>query len=440
MVSQKREAILNKIVEVAQRLGNMIYLRSMRDGLMPLMPLFILAGLAILINSVFLDPTGIMKNIIPAATMTTWQNWGNLINNASLNIVALLFVIGLSYALAKNRGFNNVIGAIMTAFASFIALAPQTIQIIPVGAKQAVNVSGVLSYALVGSKGIFAAIIAGILATELFIHLSNSKRLQIHLGENIPPAVGQAFESMLPLIITVALFAFVSFLIQLTGNDLMSWISTMIQEPLRGLGTSLPGYLLIVFIGNLLFGIGIHQSIITGPILDPLLLVNMNANMAAFAAGKHVPYIINGAFRQVYGDLMGGSGNTIALIIAIFIFSKYRPYRDLSKMALAPNLFNINEPIIFGIPIVFNLPLIIPFALSPIIGSCIGYFGTALGLINPCVVAVPWITPPIISGFLATAGDWRAAVAQIIIIAVLVLFYLPFLKISERIAVASAAE
>lgn len=160
--------------------------------------------------------------------------------------------------------------------------------------------------------------------------------------------------------------------------------------------------------------------------------------MAAKAAGTEPPHIITNAFHQVFGSLNMASGSTVALIIAIFIFSKYQPYRNLAKLSLGPNLFNINEPIIFGLPIVFNLPMIIPFVLSPIIGTVIGYAATSLGLVSKTVVMIPWTTPTLISGYLATAGDWRAPVIQVLIIVILVFFYLPFLKISEKVAIANA--
>ena len=115
---------------------------------------------------------------------------------------------------------------------------------------------------------------------------------------------------------------------------------------------------------------------------------------------------------------MGGSGNTIALLIAIFVFSRRKDYKDFAKLSVTPALFNISEPIIFGLPIVFNLSLIIPFVLAPIFSLVTAYFATAAGLINHVVVQIPWTTPPVISGFLATGGDWRAAILQIIIIAV----------------------
>lgn len=124
----------------------------------------------------------------------------------------------------------------------------------------------------------------------------------------------------------------------------------------------------------------------------------------------------------------------IALILAVLISSRYKPYRDVVKLAAVPGVFEINEPIIFGFPIVFNIPMIIPFVFSPVIGSLIGYFATAVGIVEPLSVLVPWTTPPLISGFLASQGDWKVVVIQLVIIIVTTLFYMPFIKIAERVA------
>lgn len=434
MDEKKREALMGRFVLTAQKIGNQIYLRTLRDSFATIMPLFILAGIAILINSVVLDPSGWFQNMISADTMASWQNWGSIITNSTLNITGIILVLTIGYFLSKNRGFDNPIGVVIAVVPAFLTLLPTMIETTPINAETAVEISGVISYGNIGSKGVFAAIITGLLATELYIRLTRSKKLQVNLGDSVPPAVGKSFNTMFPLIIVVSLFAFASFLIQLTENDFMRIIEQFIQEPLRGVGTSFIGYLFLVCFGNLLFSFGIHQSVITGPILDPLLMVNMNENMAATAKGEAAPHIINSAFHQVYGALMGGTGSTIALVIAILIFSHYQTYKDLSKLALGPNIFNINEPVIFGLPIVFNLPMIIPFVLSPIVGTTIGYLATSMELVNQCVVPIPWTTPPFLSGFLATAGDWRAIVVQAVIIVALVFFYLPFLKISERVA------
>ena len=315
-----------------------------------MMPLFILAGIAVLINSVFLDPSGFMNNVLSESTMVTWQGFGNLIINATLNVAAILFVISLSYQLSKNRGYTNPIGAAMAVLPAFFTFLPMLVTVTV--DEKATCIGGMIAYSKCRNFRGFMAIL-GIIGTELFIKLTTVKRLQISLGENVPPAVANSFNVMLPAIITVSLFALLSFLIQLGGSDLMSLISRFIQEPLLAVGTSLPGYLLLVCLGNLLFSFGIHQSVIAWSDFDPLLLLNMNDNMAAKAAGTEPPHIITNAFHQVFGSLNMASGSTVALIIAIFIFSKYQPYRNLAKLSLGPNLFNINEPIIFGLPIVF---------------------------------------------------------------------------------------
>ncbi|MFR1820604.1 MAG: PTS transporter subunit EIIC [Lactococcus petauri] len=185
--------------------------------------------------------------------------------------------------------------------------------------------------------------------------------------------------------------------------------------------------------GNFLFTIGIHQSVINGVLLDPLMLVNMNDNMAAVQVGKAAPHILNSDFTTVYAQ-MGGTGMTIPLIIAVILFVKFKPYRDVATLGAAPGIFEINEPIIFGLPIVFNLPMMIPFVLTPIVGAVIGYVATAIGFVQPLVYLVPWTTPPLISGFIGSGGDIKVVLLQLIILAIAVVIYLPFLKISERVA------
>ncbi len=171
---------------------------------------------------------------------------------------------------------------------------------------------------------------------------------------------------------------------------------------------------------------------ISGSLLDPFLLQNMQENIGAYANNEQIPHIINMAFKDTFA-VMGGSGNTIALLIAIFVFSRRKDYKDFAKLSVTPALFNISEPIIFGLPIVFNLSLIIPFVLAPIFSLVTALFRDSRRFDQSRGCPNPLTTPPVISGFLATGGDWRAAVLQIIIIAVSVFIYLPFLRIDEHV-------
>ncbi|MCI1858879.1 MAG: PTS transporter subunit EIIC [Sporolactobacillus sp.] len=432
---------LKKFTLFSQRLGAQVHLRSLRDAFATIMPLFILAGLAVLFNNVIILPTGFMSKVIPAQILTDWQTWGNLIINGTMNLSSIVVAGAIAYHLAVNKRFKNPIAAVINAISCSVVMLPLIANVATVAHPgEMVKVSGAIAYTQIGTQGMFSGIIVGLLGTELFMKFSKSKRLQFNLGNGVPPAVANSFRVMMPIIFSICIFSFVSFILQVYVNmDFVSLIGKLIQQPLKAVNTSLPGYLLIVAVSNLMFSVGIHQAVISGPLLDPVLLANMNENMKAFAEGANVPNIINYSFHNIY-SIMGGSGATLALLIAIFIFSRNRATRDVAKLSAAPGIFNINEPVIFGLPIVFNIPMIIPFILSPAISSVLAYTATYLGLMRPCVVMIAWTTPPFINSFLATGGDWRAPIVQAVIIAILTLVYLPFMKVHDRIMEVNAAK
>lgn len=434
MNNSTKQGIADRFAFVAQKLGAQIHLRSLRDAFASIMPFMILAGFMTLINYVILEPTGFMGNWVNPDTLTTWQSIGVSIANGTLNIMTLLVAVAISYHLCVNRGYKNVIAPILVVLSTMIVVTPLTTTFSPEGSTESFIISNVIPVSHTSASGMFVGIIVGLLATDLFIKLSSNKKMQINISGNIPPAVIKSFNVLIPIMVNVIIFAIASFVLnQLFNMDFNALISTIITKPLSYVTTSLPGFLLITSIANLFFGFGIHQAVISGALLDPFLLQNMQDNMLAYANHQEIPHIINMAFKDTFA-VMGGSGNTISLLIAIFIFSKRKDYKDISKMSLTPSIFNISEPIIFGLPIVFNPMLIIPFVLAPIFSLIVAYYATAVGLINHVVVQTPWTTPPIISGFLATGGDWRASVLQLLIIIITVFIYLPFLKVDERVS------
>ena len=434
----KKDKILEKFGMIAVKIGNQIHLRTLRDSFATFMPFMMLAGFVTLINYVILEPTGFMGKIINPDTLTTIQQIGISIGNGTLSITALLIVAAVSYHMSVSRDYTNPIAAILVSLSTFVVLTPMNTMFTPENASKSIEVTGMLPVSHIGASGMFVGIFVGLLATELFIKLSNNEKLQIKLSGNIPPAVSKSFNVLIPIIITVTSFAIISFAInQLFNMDVNRLITTLITGPLGKITTGLPGFLLITSVSNLFFGFGIHQAVISGPLLDPFLLQNMQENMAAYANKEEIPHIINMAFKDSFA-VMGGSGNTIALLIAIFIFSRRDEYKDFAKLTVAPAIFNISEPIIFGLPIVFNVSLIIPFVLAPVFSLTIAYFATAAGFINHVVVQIPWTTPPIISGFLATGGDWRASLLQVLIIVASVFIYLPFLRIDEKVIASMA--
>lgn len=423
--SPKGKSFLDKFAEISGKIGNEVHLRTLRDSFAVIMPLFILAGVAVLFNNV------VFPKISSGNILVNLQYWGNAIQQGSLNIAGLLLAPTIGYMLARNKKADNPIAASIVSLAALVMTNPAVTKVTIEGTSKTINGTGIISSNNIGTTGMFGGIIIGLIATELFIRFSKSKKLRINLGESVPPAVSSSFASMLPAILTLLLVSLVAMLLHAFWNtDLISLITNLIQEPLRKVNTSLPGTLLIYSTGNLLFTLGIHQTVINGTLLDPLLLVNLNENMAAYGAHKAIPHIL--VNTDQFG-MMGGSGATLCLLIAVFAFSKSKAHRQVAGLSIVPGLFNINEPVIFGFPIVFNIPMMIPFVLQPIIGLTIQYVVTALGWMNRVVVMVPWTTPPLINTYLATAGDWRAPLWQLLVIIIGVLLYLPFLKVSERV-------
>lgn len=432
--SLQNSKFVDKFTEFAAKLGSQIHLSSLRDAFATIMPLYILAGVAVLFNNT------IFQWVLSGSALTSAQYWGNLLVNATLNISSLLIATVIGYCLSRNRGYDNPIAAALVSLATLIIMMPGSVTVVPEGAADGVVVSGVLSFNNIGTQAMFAGIIIGLAATEFFLYISSIKKLQINMGDSIPPAVGKSFSVLIPFMIVMSLFAIISAILNnVFHTDLISIITVVIQEPLRGVTTGLFGCVLIYSLGNLLWLFGIHQTVLNGSLLEPLLMINMTQNMAAYAAGQVAPNIINATFVPAFG-MMGGSGSTIALIIATLLFGRNKATKAICKLSIAPGCFNINEPIIFGYSIVYNITMIIPFVLLPAIGIIIGYIATAMNFMNECVVLIPWTTPPLLSGYLATSGDFRAVIVQIIIIAIGVLLYLPFVKINDKLMDKVASE
>ncbi|OVE65024.1 PTS cellobiose transporter subunit IIC [Clostridium diolis] len=422
----KEGSFTDKFVVFTAKLGNQIHLRSLRDAFAIVMPLFILGGLGTLCNNV------IFPFIAKGDGLKKLQTFGNLISNGTLNASSVLLCAMLGYMLAKNKKYINPIAASVVSLSTFLVTLPMTVKAPLVDSTESVLVKSVFSYSSIGSQSLFVGLIMGILATEVFIRLTSIEKLKINLGDSVPPMVGQAFTSLLPTIFTISIFAIISaILIVFAKSDLSTLLVKFIQEPLRSINTSLLGFLFIYSLGNFMFTLGIHQNVINGSLLKPFLLQNINENTLAFQSGQMAPHIITEEFKQVFAQV-GGTGMTLALLIAILIFSKSKASKDLAKISILPGLFEINEPVIFGFPIVFNIPMMIPFVTIPIINVLIAYVITVAGLMSHTVILAPWSTPPIINAWLATAGDWRAVVVQILLLVLDVFIYIPFLKMSER--------
>lgn len=449
MASGKGQAFLDKFAEVSAKVGNQVHLRSLRDAFATITPLYILAGIAVLVNNVIFGyiwgETGFSPN---PELLANLQTWGSALTLGTLNVSALILAGLIGYSLATNKRFDNPLACVVVGISAFVVMMPQTIAaslsaaspLLTDGVTTA-DVTGVLSTTNTGTNGLFGAIIIGLLAVTLFIKISSIDKLKVNLGEGVPPAVGNSFNVMIPMLLTLSIFGLASALLAVfAGTDLLTIISTFIATPLKGIMNAGPWAVIAIYtLANLLFCVGIHQSTISGATVEPILTMLIVDNMATYAAGGAISsdHYMNMQIINSFA-LMGGSGCTLMLLLDTFLFSKSKTSKTVAKMAILPGVFNINEPVIYGYPIVFNLPLMIPFVLIPDLFIGITYGLTCAGIIDPCIAQVPWTTPPVLSALLATGFDWRAAVWQVLEIAIGMAIYLPFMKISERSAVKQA--
>lgn len=419
--------LLEKFSVVAAKIGNQIHLRTLRDSFATLVPLYILAGVSTLLSS------SVFPLFLKGDALNTVTLWCNVIGNGTLNFSCVIICALAGYFLARNRRFENPVACTVVSLSTLIIMMPTSVVAsLANGSGKTATVTNALIYDNLGVKGLFAGIIIGLLATEVFIRFSNIKQLKIDLGEGTPPAVGDSFNVLIPMMITLSIFAIITTILQVVfGTDLIALIRLVVQEPLSKLGTSLPAVLFIYSMGNLLFFFGIHQSTINGVLLEPVLTVAATENMAAYAAHKTVTNLITVSDLSFFGQI-GGTGCTLCMIIAVFLVSHNKAGKAVSSMSVLPGIFNINEPMIFGYPIVYNLSLLIPFIFVPVINIAIHYFAQVLGLVSPVVAYIPWNTPVLVSGFLSTGGDWRTVVLQAVLIVIGTLIYIPFVKLADR--------
>lgn len=470
--TEEKQSRLDKFAEVSAKVGNQVHLRSLRDAFATVMPIYILAGIAVLINNV------VFPLFLKDDALANAQYWGNAITQGTLNVATVVLAGIIGYCLARNKRFKNAIACVVIGIAALCIMMPQTVTSaqasiadmtqltytdpnnadakeydvdiktvekgldVPDGYQltsvTSDNVSGVFSKTYTGTNGLFGAIIIGLVATTLFIKFSENEKLSVDLGEGIPPAVADSFNTMIPMLITLAIFGLVAALLHgIWSTDLMTLINTCIAAPLKGFVNAGPWFVILVYtLANLLFCLGIHQSTISGVLAEPILTIIITENMAMYAAGQPIPadHYMNMQIINTFA-LIGGSGCTLMLLLDTFLFSKNKAPKDIAKLAILPGIFNINEPVIYGYPVVYNLPLIIPFVLVPDLFIGLTYALTCAGILAPCVVMVPWTTPVFISGFLAVGGGQAGVVAviwQAIEVAAGMAIYLPFMKVSER--------
>ncbi len=257
------------------------------------------------------------------------------------------------------------------------------------------------------------------------------------MPEGVPTGVARAFAALVPgLFILLGACALYILCNVITNKTLPEMVFVLLQTPLQNLTDTLVGGIIIAGVQSILFWAGIHGPNIVGGVMNPILMANALDNQALLDAGQSLlgnpqAKIITQQVTDVFIK-GGGCGLTMGFLIAAFLGAKSAQMKSISRLAFVPGLFNINEPIIFGLPIVFNPYFLIPFVGVPVLAIILTYFAIAVGFLTPfAAVQVPWTTPPVIAGFLL--GGWQGAVVQLGTIVLSVVCYFPFVRMQDKI-------
>lgn len=417
----------NILMPLAEKIGRNKYLMSIRDGFLISTPLLIVGSFFLLIAN-FPIPgwNDFFTNILGEG----WDGFLAKPVSATFDVMALLAVVGIAYSFSEKMKVDKLFGA-ATALVSWLILMPYKI---PVKAElsktgESFFVNGIPT-GWTGAKGIFIGIICAFAAVHIYSWV-NKKGWVIKMPAGVPPTVTKSFAALIPAGVVMLVFFAINWLFALTPyENAFNFIYVILQTPLLNLGNTLGAMIIAYIFLHFFWFFGVNGGSVVGAVFNPILQTLSAENLQALKNGLPIPNIISQQFQDLFATF-GGCGSTLSLLIAMLFFCKSKRVKELGKLALIPGVFGINEPIVFGLPIVLNPTILVPFMLVPTMNIVISYFAMRIGLVPYCNgIQIPWTTPPVISGLLAT--DWRGAVLQIILLVLGVLVYLPFIKMMDK--------
>ncbi|AHA30883.1 PTS cellobiose transporter subunit IIC [Exiguobacterium sp. Leaf187] len=422
------ETVFEKVTPAFARFANAKPVLAIKDGFILTMPMTIIGSLFLLILAL---PIPGWEKFMTGLFGADWTLPLTQVVGATFDILALIGVFGIAYSYVKNEKIEGVPAGILGIIAFLIITQSSVLS------KSGEVVTGVVPKVWTGGQGVLASIVVGLVVG--FIYSQFIKRgIRIKMPDGVPPGVSNSFSALIPglAIITLSVVTFAVFQ-AFADRTFTEVVYDVLQAPIQNLTDTLAGAVLIMILMSVMWWCGIHGAAIIMGIMGPLLTANALQNQAIIDSGKELVVgdnakIVTIQFLDVFTKL-GGTGITVGFIIATLIVARSAHLKQLGKLSLAPSLFNINEPVIFGMPIVFNPIMFVPFVIVPAIASFMVYFSILWGWVEPFnALQVPWTTPPVISGFLISG--WQGALLQLATIAMSVAIYLPFVRMQDQLS------
>lgn len=432
---------LEKLSMNMAKISEQRHLRAIRDGIVSTLPLIIIGSIFLIIA---IPPfpkdwaISILAKKHAAQILLPFR--------MTMFIMGLYAVIGIGYSLAKSYKLDGITGAILSVCAFLLTLVPKVINPIEtitqtVGGKavQVVVAEGtkgsqflqedlgyVMQMSNLGSAGLFVGIIVAIFAVEVY-RFTTKTGFRIKMPDAVPESVARSFEALTPAAIIIFTLTIITYWLKIDLHHIVGLIVT----PFLKLSDSWFSVVVIVFLITFFWSFGIHGDSIIGSVVRPLWLMLLEQNATALANGKAIPHIAAEPLYQWF-IWIGGSGTTIGLALLMLFKAKSSYGKALGKAVILPAIFNINEPIIFGAPIMLNPTLLPPFIIVPIVNASITYFAMSVHWVNRVTSTPPWTLPSPIGAFLATNGDFRAVILNIILIVISIVIYYPFFTAYEK--------
>lgn len=414
---------LNAVLSpLAAKLGNQRHLQAISTGMMFSLP-FIVIGSFFLI---FANPSINMEQYNPETAgfflrfLANWKEFAvanyDIITapyNLTMGLVGLISAFGIAYSLAKDYGLNAAMNGMMATVTFAMVCTPVT--------------EGNINLNYLGTNGLFVAILIGLLSVEVS-RIFETKNLKFKMPDTVPPMVTTFMNTLLPLLANIIIFYGLNVIFLVTTKQIFPEAVMQVLTPATDLAGSLGGFLLIVTLGNILWLFGVNGSSIIFPLVFTLGIAQTGYNAEQLANGETMTHLMNLQMFRI--SVMGGAGATMGLVI-LMMRSKVSEYRTIGKISLIPGLCSINEPVIFGLPIVFNPILAFPFLVAPVVNLLLTYFAQKFGIIGLGFIIDPSFTPFVAQAYLSSM-DWRNVIFTIFLIFTSAVIYYPFFKVMEK--------
>ena len=401
------------------------YLGSIKEAFTMFVPFIIVGSFGSMLNILVSGANGLaqwvpwLSNLSPAFTA---------INFVTISCMSLPIAFLIGYKLAEKENLPQLESGLI-GLLSYLAVCPNTISTVVEGLKDPVVVNG-LGAGVIGAQGLFVSMIMSMVAVKFFGLLTNIDAFKIKMPDSVPTGIARSFNILIPIFIIITAFSVGGCLFNtFTGNYLNVWIYNIIQLPLQALANTTGGILVLALVNQLFWFLGIHGGMVIEGVRGPLSAAGLAENISAVQAGGVATNILTRGFWTSF-VVVGGGGITLSLLIAIFIFSKREDHKSIAKFSLIPGICGINEPVVFGLPLVLNPIFAIPFILNSVIAAFIAVVATNIGFLTCGVLDCPPGLPVFVTGFISYGI--HGIIVQAIILIVTFIIWVPFVLMSNK--------